>query len=888
MKTLKALRIAVLLPILSGALAAPEAQTTPRSTVQPSARPEIEVWVKRHDGSNVRVARSQSLPDAQAAVRKALAGGVQGRIEVLLHGGTHRIESPLVFAAADSGSAEQPVTWRAAEDAHPVVSGGRAITNWRNMGENHWVAVLPDVKAGKWYFRQLWAGDKRLQRACLPNQGFLQTAGPLTPYKAAVNSGINPNGTVRPFNKDMKTALLARCGFKFKDGDIQEWDNWQEAEIITYHKWECSWQTIRRIDAENNLVYMNSPCRYPVGRFGSMRYRVENIPSALDEPGEWYLDGRKGELHYLGREGENPDTMDFTAPFAAQLLLFTEAEDGKQGASHIKFEDIAFKHCRYELGIYDIAPNWPEEIRKLDPSFPEDPRPGYTDSQAAPRSGEAVRLTGAQDIAFERCRFNHLGAWALHIDWRSSRIAIKGCEIFDAGGGAVQIGNPVRLVEKAGIPEDWAPSHNTIDNCWIHHCGLVHPSAVGVMIAQAHDNTISHCEIHDLSYSGISSGWTWGKDKCYTYMNRISNNYIHHVARKLGDAAGLYSLGNNFGSVCAENYLDQIVKAPGVHGVVDAMGFDEHSNDFLIDRNVVGRISGKPVSFNRNSWDDMRWTNNNFPVGKGKEIMTWEGNTFPEDNFKSKMPVDSKGSKYKTAQPIVGVVDFDDIKRRSGLEDEAFKITTEWVLASEKRSPEEKKEWAYPSVDAPGKQDRPRVLLVGDSITFQYYNLVKQSLSGKAYVSKLATSRAIDQQEFLPLLKQALSQGKIDVVHFNNSLHCACSPMVYRRCYDEALKMIEAMQPQAKIVVALSTPLRPGSPQEHLTPVMREYNEIAKDLAHKHGAEINDLFKPMLGKPEYYADPYHYKPAAKQIQAELVVETITPMLENAVSRVPVK
>ncbi len=248
MRTLKALTIAVLLPILLGSAA-------------PTPPPEIGVWVKGPQGSNARIAGSKSLTDAQAAVRKALSAGAPGRIEVVLHAGTHRIESPLVFTAADSGSAEQPVTWRAADNAHPVISGGRAITNWHSIGEDHWVAALPDVKAGKWYFRQLWAGDNRLQRACIPNKGFMTTAGPLTPYKSAVSSGISQEGTVKA--KDLKSALLARCGFQFKDGDIQEWDNWQEAEIITYHKWECSWQTIRRIDTENRLVYMNSLCRYP-------------------------------------------------------------------------------------------------------------------------------------------------------------------------------------------------------------------------------------------------------------------------------------------------------------------------------------------------------------------------------------------------------------------------------------------------------------------------------------------------------------------------------------------------------------------------------------------------------------------------------------------------
>lgn len=71
-----------------------------------------------------------------------------------------------------------------------MLSGGKHITNWVEKEPNHWVAELPEVKNGSWYFRQLFSGHKRLVRARNPNNGFLKTKDGLsiTKKKASVLS----------------------------------------------------------------------------------------------------------------------------------------------------------------------------------------------------------------------------------------------------------------------------------------------------------------------------------------------------------------------------------------------------------------------------------------------------------------------------------------------------------------------------------------------------------------------------------------------------------------------------------------------------------------------------------------------------------------------------
>ena len=161
-------------------------------------------------------------------------------------------------------------------------------------------------------------------------------------------------------------------------------------------------------------------------------------------------------------------------------------------------------------------------------------------------------------------------------------IKLNGCEISDTGAGGIYIGFDIRQVKEAGVPERDVPRDNVISNCLITSLGHVHPAAVGVWMAQTSNNKILKNEISYVSYSGVSMGWTWAFDPNYTKNNYIAHNYIHHVAQTLGDAAGIYSLGDCEGSVYDGNYIDQIYKGEGVYGVVDAMGFDECSSKICL------------------------------------------------------------------------------------------------------------------------------------------------------------------------------------------------------------------------------------------------------------------------------------------------------------------
>lgn len=191
-------------------------------------------------------------------------------------------------------------------------------------------------------------------------------------------------------------------------------------------------------------------------------------------------------------------------------------------------------------------------------------------------------------------------------------------------------------------------------------------------------------------------------------------------------------------------------------------------------------------------------------------------------------------------------------------------------------------EWCDIWISHANETNLPRVLLIGDSITRDYYPPVEKRLEGRAYVARLATSRFISDPVLLEEIALVLDNTKFDVIHFNNGMHgWQHTEAEYKTAFPKLLETIRAHAPHAKLVWATTTPLKQSHPDAACDPSdERIAARNACALACFQGKDIvvDDLNALVRGHPEYHSDNVHFNAAGIRIESDQVVARIRPLL----------
>ena len=505
--------------------------------------------------ADISITPDSSLQDAVRKAREMRRLGKANDVTLHLSAGTYYLYDPLRLRPEDSGLR--------IEGDGAVITGGMPITGWKRQGK--WlVASVPDFNGRPVDFRQLYINGEKAVRA-RDVSDFEQMHRIMT---------YDKKNHVLWIPKAAATPLL-RGGVK---------GGGEYAELVLHEMWCSTNLRIKSMTVQGDSVAVRfhnpeaklqfehpwpSPMT-PDTKHPSPFY-LTNALELLDEPGEWYHDIREHKVYYMPRKGET--IREAIVPVLPTLVEFIGTPE--RPVRNITIKGVAFHHTTWmrpsEQGHVPLqAGMFLTEAYKLRPQI-DRPNNHKLDNQGwLGRADAAVELRWTEGCHFESCRFEHLGGSGLDYVVGCKGGTTTRCTFTDIAMNGYVCGSfsPEGLETHLPYqPTDFREvcTQQEVANCHFYNVTNEDWGCVAIAAGYVNGITIDHNTIHDVSYTGISLGWGWNRDSVCMRDNRVHANLIYNYAQHMYDCAGIYTLGNQPGTIISENVVRDIAKPSYVH-----------------------------------------------------------------------------------------------------------------------------------------------------------------------------------------------------------------------------------------------------------------------------------------------------------------------------------
>ena len=517
--------------------------------------------------ADIHITPDSSLVDAVRKAREMRRLGQATEVTIHLSAGTYYLYEPLRLRPEDSGLN--------IEGNNAIISGGLPISGWKKQGKLL-VADVPTFNGYPVDFRQLWInGQKAVRARSVPvvDGGYATVSTPGDPFEQMHRIlTYDKKNRILWISKKAVAKLLPLAS------------HLSPLEMVLHEMWCTSNLRIKSlaVDGDSVAVRFHDPeariqfdhpwpsPMTPDTKHPSPFY-LTNAKELLDEPGEWYHDIREHKVYYMPRQGEN--VKEAIIPVLETLVEFIGTAE--RPVRNITIKGITFSHTTWmrpsmqghvplQAGMYLT------EAYKLRPQI-DRPNNHKLDNQGwLGRADAAVELRYTEDCNFDGCRFEHLGGSGLDYIVACRRGTTSNCLFTDIAMNGYVCGSfsPEGLETHLPYqPTDYREvcTGQTVEQSEFYDVTNEDWGCVAICAGYVSDITIDHNTIHDVSYTGISLGWGWNRDLVCMKDNKVHANLIYNYAQHMYDCAGIYTLGNQPGTLISENVVRDIAKPSYVH-----------------------------------------------------------------------------------------------------------------------------------------------------------------------------------------------------------------------------------------------------------------------------------------------------------------------------------
>ena len=499
--------------------------------------------------AEIRITPDSSLMDAVRKAREMRRLGKAADVTIHLQAGTYYLYESLRLRPQDSGLT--------IEGTDAVISGGMKITGWKRQGKLL-VADVPDFNGRPVDFRQLWINGQKAVRA--RDVSDFEQMNCIRTYDKKNHILWVPRKAVEKILKAPYAEMVLHEMWCTSNLRIKSITPQGDSAAVRFHQPEA------RLQFEHPWPSPMTPdTKHP------SPFYLTNAKELVDEPGEWYHDIREHKVYYMPRAGET--IREAIVPMLETLVEFIGTAE--HPVRNITMKDIRFSHTSWmrpsEKGHVPLqAGMYLMEAYKLRPQI-DRPNNHKLDNQGwLGRADAAVELRYTEDCSFDGCRFEHLGGSGLDYVIACRRGTTTKCTFTDIAMNGYVCGSfsPEGLETHLPYqPTDFREvcTGQTVEQSLFYDVSNEDWGCVAICAGYVSGITIDHNTIHDVSYTGISLGWGWNRDLVCMKDNKVHANLIYNYANHMYDCAGIYTLGNQPGTLISENVVRDIATPSYVH-----------------------------------------------------------------------------------------------------------------------------------------------------------------------------------------------------------------------------------------------------------------------------------------------------------------------------------